>query len=162
MSVAGESRASSPAWSGDVGAQRLFAHVQEACGAGSDFPIRLEAGLRAAIELLAAEPELAYELTVAPHLGADAAALDGMGRWLDRFGELLRDAAADDPRASREPSFIGRFLVDSVRFQIGRLILSREGDELPRLLPRLLEGVLSYYFRPGEPRTLVNAVLARR
>jgi hypothetical protein len=152
-----------PAWSGDAGADRLFARVQDACGGGENLPTRLEAGLRAALGLLAAEPELAYELTVAPYMGADEAALDGLREWLGRFGALLRDAAADDPRAATSDlTYLAPFLIGGVRFQIARLIIGGEGSEILRLLPGTLEALLAYYFEPGEPQTLARAALSRR
>jgi hypothetical protein len=149
-------------WSGDAGARRLFGLVRDACEGGEDLPSRLEAGLRAALVLLAAEPELAYELTVAPYMEPDDAALDGLGEWLGRFGGLLRSAAVEDPRASQESSFVAHFLIGGVRFQVGRLVLNGEASDLPRLLPGTLEALLAYYFEPGEPRRLAHIALAGR
>ena len=154
-----ETPAGRPVWSGEAGARRLFAAVRGACADREDLPARLEAGLRAALDLLAAEPELAYELTVAPYMGADEVALDGLSKWLGQFGDLLRQAAAEDPGASQESSFIAHFLIGGVRFQVARLALNGEASELARLLPSLLEGLLSYYFDPGEPRRLALAAL---
>jgi hypothetical protein len=151
-----------PRWPGEAGARRLFACVREAGAEGHDLPSRLEAGLRAALELLAAEPELAYVLTVSPYVGGDEAALDYHRDWIGRFGDLLRDAAADDPRASREPSFLAPFLIGGVRFQIARLVLAGEGPDLLRLLPGTLEALLAYYFEPGEPRQPAGAALRTR
>jgi hypothetical protein len=71
-------------------ARRLFALVRDACAEGEDLPTRLEAGLRAALTMLAGEPELAYELTVAPWLDSDDGALDAQRAWMERFGDLLR------------------------------------------------------------------------
>lgn len=147
-------------WSGDPGARQLLAAVSGACQGGADLPARLEAGLRAALEMLAAEPGLAHELTVAPWLDSEDGSLDAERVWMARFGDLLLDAVRSDPRttSSRLP-FLARFLIGGVRFQIGRLVLNGEAADLPRLLPGLLEGVLSYYFEPGEPRRLASAAL---
>ncbi|HEX4306453.1 MAG TPA: hypothetical protein VHZ54_10470 [Solirubrobacterales bacterium] len=146
-------------WSGDGEARHLFALVQAACAAGDDLPTRLEAGLRTVLETLAADPELAYRLTVAPYLGADDEALDAQREWIARFGALLREAAAGDPRASTEPSFLAPFLVGGVRFLIARLVIKGEGSDLLRLLPGTLETLLAYYFEPGEPRPLARVAL---
>jgi hypothetical protein len=155
-----EDRAPRPSWSGDAAAERLFARVRSACDGGEDLPTRLEAGLRAALGLLADEPELAYELTVAPYLGADEAALDGLRYWLGCFGALLRGAAEDDPRAATsELTYLAPFLIGGVRFQIARLIIGGEGSDLRRLLPGTLEALLAYYFEPGEPQALARAAL---
>jgi hypothetical protein len=144
-------------WSGDAGAQRLFGLVRSACAGAGDLPTRLEAGLRVALETLAADPELAHLLTAEPYLGDDEAALEAQREWIRRFGELLRDAAAKDPGASAGPPFLAPFLIGGVRFQIARLAINREVSELPRLLPGMLDAVLAYYLEPGEPRPLVRA-----
>jgi hypothetical protein len=151
-----------PEWSGEPATRRLFVLVRDACQGGDDFPARLEAGLRAALEMLAAEPRLAYQLTVTPWLQSDDGELDALRTWTAHFGDLLRDAAASDPRTT--PSsipFLSTFLIGGVRFQIGRLVLRDEASDLIRLLPGLLEGLLAYYFEPGEPRALADAALTR-
>jgi hypothetical protein len=149
-----------PSWSGDAGARRLFLVVRGACGGGDDLPTRLEAGLWAALGMLAAEPELAYELTVAPYLGADEVALDGVREWLGRFGGLLREAVASDPRTTpTDLRFLAAFVVGGVRFQIARLVIAGEAEDLLRLLPGILEALLAYYFEPGEPRRLALSAL---
>jgi hypothetical protein len=149
-----------PPWSGDAGARRLFGLVREACEGREDLPTRLEAGLRAALGMLAAEPELAYELTVAPYMGDDEAALDGLREWLARFGGILGEAAASDPRTTTpELTYLAPFLIGGVRFQIARLIIGGEGSDLLRLLPGTLEALLAYYFEPGQPQTLARAAL---
>lgn len=147
-------------WVGDAGARRLFAHVRSACAPHDGLPARLEAGLRAALDLLAAEPDLARLLTVDPYLGDDQAALAAQRRWIARFAGLLREAVAADPRTTpSDLRFLGEFLIGGVRFQIARCILKGETAELPRLLPGLLECLLSYYFDPGEPPRLARAAL---
>jgi hypothetical protein len=144
-------------WSGDEDARRLFALVRCACAGAGDLPTRLEAGLRVALDTLAADPELAHLLTAEPYLGDDGGALEAQREWIERFGELLRDAAAEDPRTSPAPPFLAPFLIGGVRFQIARLAINREVADLPRLLPGTLDALLAYYFEPGEPRTLARA-----
>jgi hypothetical protein len=151
---------SPPPWPGDGGGKRLFSLVRGACADADGLPARLEAALRAALGALAAEPELAHRLTVEPYLGEEQEALDAQLEWVGRFGVLLRDAAAADPRASKEPLFLAPFLIGGVRLQIARLVLTGEAPELLRLLPGTLEGLLAYYFEPGEPRVLARAALA--
>jgi hypothetical protein len=153
---------SRPPWSGDAGAGRLFGAVRNACAQTRGLPACLEAGLRAALEMLAADTELSHLLAVDPYLGAEEDALDAQQEWIARFGELLREAAAADPRASDHPPFVHPFLIGGVRFQIARLVLKGEGSDLARLLPGTLEALLAYYFEPGEPRHLARAALGAR
>jgi hypothetical protein len=156
-------RDASTPWPGDAGARRLLACVRSACRAEDGLPARLEAGLRVALETLAADPGLARLLTVEPHLGSDQGALGAQRRWIGRFGDLLREAVADDPRTTTSDlPFLSGFVIGGVRFRIARLVLNGEAAELPRLLPGLLEGVLSYYFEPGDPPRLARAALDAR
>jgi hypothetical protein len=134
--------------------------VRDARSDSRELPTRLEAALRTALAMFSADPEFARRLTVDSHLGADQAALDAQREWMGRFGKLLDAAAASDPRASREPSFLAPFLIGGVRFQIARHLSNGEASDLSRLLPSFLEGLLSYYFEPGEPRRLAEAALA--
>jgi hypothetical protein len=155
-----EPRQGPPApWEGERGVERLFARVCSACRTRDGLPGRLEAGLRAALVMLAEEPDLARLLTVDPYLGDDRAALDAHRAWIGRFGDLLRRAAADDPAVSRESDFLASFLIGGIRFQIARLVLKKEAADLPRLLPGLLDALLAYYFEPREPRRLAAMVL---
>ncbi len=147
-------------WSGESEVERLYERVREACAAEADLPGRLAAALRAALDLLAADPELAYRLTVDPALGLEPEAPRAALRWVARFGDLLSGAAAEDPRASREPAFLAGFLVGGVRFQIAGLVLAGEAADLPRLLPGVLEALLAYYLEPGEAPGLAAAALA--
>jgi hypothetical protein len=149
-------------WQGESGAEQLFERVRSTCDTRRGLPGRLEAGLRAALAMLAEEPDLARLLTVDPYLGDDQVALDAHRAWIRRFGDLLRSAAAEDPRTSRESDFLAYFLIGGVRFQIARLVLKGEGPALPRLLPGLLEALLADYFEPGDPPDLAREALADR
>jgi hypothetical protein len=152
------------AWSGEEGARRLFAALRGACAEAEGLPARLAAGLWTTFEILGEEPELAHRLTVEPYLqdGGGDDALDAHQKWIRRFGGLLRDAAAEDPRATQVSSFLAPFLIGGVRFQIARLVMAGEASDLLRLLPGTLEALLAYYFEPGEPRRLAHIALAGR
>jgi hypothetical protein len=93
-----------PPWSGDVGAEQLLAAVRDACGEGEDLPSSLEAGLRAALAMLAADPELAHVLTVGPWPGEEDGGLGAKGEWTRRFCGLLSGAVASDPRTTASDS----------------------------------------------------------
>jgi hypothetical protein len=152
-----------PRWPGDAGARRLFEAVRDTCVEGKDLPARLEAGLRTALGLFASDPDLARLLTVDAFRERDDGAFDLSRRWVERFGELLREAAASDPRTSSvEASFRATFLIGGVRHEIGRHVRDGGASELPGLLPDMLESLLAFYFEPGEPRRLAQAALAGR
>jgi hypothetical protein len=150
-----------PRWSGDAGAGQLFAAVRDACAGGEDLPSRLEAGLRAAFDMLAADPELARRLTLWPGPDEGESAFEARREWIGRFGDLLSGAVAGDPRTTSSAArpLLAAFLIGGVCFQVARLVIRAEGDELPRLLPGTLEVLLAFYFEPGEARDLALAAL---
>jgi hypothetical protein len=110
--------------------------------------------------MLAADPELARRLTVAPCPDDEAGAFDAQREWIGRFGDLLSDAVAGDPRTTPSvPPFLADFLIGGVCFRIARLLRRGEDDELLRLLPGTLEGLLAFYVEPGEAKGLASAAL---
>ena len=137
-------------WPGEAGARRLFESVREACAAREDLPASLEAGLRTALEILAADPELAYLLTVETGSSEGGDGIAARREWSSRFGALLHAAAVGDPRTTIGRRFLADFLVDGVRFQIACVILEGEESDLLRLLPGTLEALLAYFIEPGE------------
>jgi hypothetical protein len=152
-------RASGEPWPGEVGAERLQAAVLDACASRADFPARLEAALRAALDMLASDPDLAYQLTVQPYLGNREQDLAALQCWVARFGDLLRDAAAAYPAAGARPRFAEPFLIGGIRFQIARMTLGGEAGELGRLLPSTLEFLLGFYVEPPWGQALARAAL---
>jgi hypothetical protein len=113
--------------------------------------------------MFASDPDLVRLLTVDAFLEREDGALEASRRWVGRFGELLREAAASDPRTSAvETSFLSTFLIGGVRHEIGRRLRDGDASELPGLLPDMLEALLAFYFEPGEPRHLAQAALAGR
>jgi hypothetical protein len=147
-------------WPGEAGAERLRDAVLAACARRKDFPGQLEAALRAALELLAADPDLAHLLTVRPYLDDGEAALRAQRRWLHRFGELLRNAAPACPEADSRPRFLEPFLIGGIRFQIAGQVLDGEAEQLQRLLSSALEFLLSFYLESGEVRRIVREAAA--
>jgi hypothetical protein len=134
--------AGGPAWPSEPGAERLYRAVRAACGGGGEFAERVDAGLSAALSALAADPDLCRDLVV---LGSDPRTLSAQRGWVDRFGELLRGAAADQPGVNLGPRFREPFLVDCVRLEVGRRVLAGEAARLQALRPELLELIMAYY-----------------
>lgn len=139
--------ASEPTWPAEPGAARLYRAVRAACASGDGLAERLDLGLAAALSFLAADVDLSRDLTV---LGGDAESLTAQRRWVASFAELLRGAAGDRPGASPGPRSREPFLVDGIRFQIGRRVRAGETARLQELHPELLSIVLAYY-RDGKP-----------
>ena len=127
--------------SAESGAARLYGSVRAACASGGDFAERVDAGLAAALSLLAADPDLSRHLV----LGSDQEALAAQRRWVASFGELLREAAADLPGASSGPRLRETLLIDGIRLQLGRRVLAGEAARMEELRPELLRIVMACY-----------------
>jgi hypothetical protein len=134
------------------GAERLLRTVTAACEPGAAFAEQVEAALRAALALFAAEPELGRLLTMRPFDGGDEVIARYL-HWQRRYGELLAAAAARDPAAYRHPSFVAPALVSGVCWRVFQYLQADGAAHLEGLLPELLEFVFVSYFgaeRAGE------------
>jgi hypothetical protein len=141
-------------WPAEPEAARLYRAVRAACGSRDEFAERVDAGIDAALSFLAPDPGLARDLTV---LGGDVPTFTAQRRWVVRFAELLR-GAADPPGASPDPRFREPFLIDGIRFQIGRRVLAGETARLQELRPDLLRIVLTCY---GDDRPAAESASAQ-
>ena len=135
-------------------AQRLRDTIAAACDPRDAFADRVQAGLRVALALLAADPALARLLTVEPFLG-DGDPLPRYRHWQKRYGALLRRAAAESPEALTNPPFVEPALIGGIRSQIADLVLAGEDDRLEDLLPGFTEFLLAYY-RPAPASQLTE------
>lgn len=116
------------------GHERLFGILTGACeGAGSPEE-KLERSLAAALDTLAAEPELARMLFVeAPGSAGEEIALS-YHEWLRRYGSLLH---ADSPTpASGE---FDQVIVGGIATRIASEVLRGGGEELRDLTPHLVD-----------------------
>lgn len=93
----------------------------------------MEAALGSALGLLAAEPDLAWALTIEPELG-DEVAIRRRQRWKQRYGALLRQAAEEDPEIPSRPPFLEPALVGGIRRLIAQQVLCGEAERLEELL----------------------------
>jgi hypothetical protein len=148
-------RASALAVSYERAAERVRAAIAVALEPGAGFAERVEAALREALALLAAEPALAHLLVVRPFAG-DAAALACYERWQRRCAEALREAAALDLDAYEHPPFFEPALVSDLCAQVARQ-LGADPGRLDDLAPGLLELVHACYFGPERAARLVDA-----
>lgn len=121
----------------EAGADRLTKEIEGACmAAEGDRPERVEAGIVAALELLAAEPPLAHLLTTEPPSRA-AALWAGRQRLAADLADLLRDARGAEGSSEREARLIGGALaLVSTRTRAGKA--ERLGDLVPALSEFLL------------------------
>jgi AcrR family transcriptional regulator len=137
----------------EIAQERLLGVLTFQCYMRSGPVERIDAALRAGLDLLAAEPGLARLIVVeAPAVGQAMAARHYA--WLDRYSRMLRLAVvgtADvaEPRPALEPAIAG-----AVVSRVKQLVLAGETRKLPGLRPELTQLVLSFF---GSPEPLVFA-----
>jgi len=132
------------------GAERVLRAIEAASREGDDFASRLGAGIDAALATLAANPLTAGGMARASLL-AGVPLFDLQPAWMERLVAMLRAAAAADPRVSRPPEFVDRYLVHGLWRLVAERIRHGGTTELPSLAPDLLECVLVFYALESQP-----------
>lgn len=142
----------------EAGHERLFDILVQPCDADATIEERVERSLAAALEALAAEPDVARLLFVeAPSAGEETALR--YHEWLQRYGTLLRSVAPDMPRQSRPAPEVEGVIVGGIASRVGSEVLHGKAAELPGLTAPLVEYVLAFY-RLGEPGPKEGKVVA--
>jgi len=124
----------------------LVAHVEsafEACVA-EPWPQRIVAGVRALVELLAAEADIARMAMVEVTAAGDAAR-ERYRAALARFRPFLEEGRTYSSQGEELPADTARFAIGGATSMIFDEIRAGRGPELPRLLPDLVFAVLMPY-----------------
>ena len=133
----------------EVGHERLFDVLTQPCEAGATIEERVEGSLAAALDALAAEPDVARLLFVeAPSAGEEIALR--YHEWLGRYGTLLRSAAPDLPPQSIPAPEVEGVIVGGIASRVASEVLNGRAAKLRDLTAPLVEYVLAFY-RLGEP-----------
>lgn len=139
----------------------LVAHVASAfeAAAGEPWPERIAAGLRALVELLAAEADIARMAMVEVTAAGDEAR-ERYRAALARFAPFLEEGRTHSGQGDALPPDTARFAIGGATSMIFDEIRAGRGPELTRLLPDLLFAVLMPYVGPeaaeDEMRRLVR------
>jgi AcrR family transcriptional regulator len=142
----------------ELGHERLFDVLSAPCYEGATIKERVERSLTAALETLAAEPDLARLLFVeAPSAGEDIALR--YHEWLQRYGTLLRAAAPDLPPQSSPAPEVEGVIVGGIASRVASEVLRGRGAQLQDLTAPFVEYVLAFY-RSSEPAPKQGKVLA--
>jgi AcrR family transcriptional regulator len=134
----------------DAGHERLFEVLVQPCEEGTTIEERVEGSLTAALDALAADPDMARMLFVeAPSAGEEIALR--YHEWLQRYGTLLRSVAPDlPPRAIPAPEVEG-VIVGGIASRVASEVLNGRAKKLRDLTAPLIEYVLAFY-RLGDTR----------
>ncbi|HEX5711930.1 MAG TPA: TetR/AcrR family transcriptional regulator [Solirubrobacterales bacterium] len=131
--------------------ERLLEVLERPCERGSSVEERVETALGAALDLLAAEPEIGRLLFVeAP--GASAEVALRYHDWLRRYGTLLRSAV---PQAAEKSSLaveIDQVIVGGIASRVASELLQGRASQLRILTPHLVDYVLAFYGAGPSPR----------
>lgn len=125
---------------------QIAEHLRQAGGVAAapyeEWPDRVAAKLRSALEVFAANPDLVrFYLVEAPRAGDEIAA-----RYRHVTSRALADLTADRPPSIRQPSEAIEYAVmGGMAALIADRVQAGEGENLPSLLPDLLELVLTPY-----------------
>lgn len=143
------------------GHERLFGILAGACEGTGSPEEKLERSLAAALDTLAAEPELGRLLFVeAPGSAGEEIALR-YHEWLRRYGSLLHGdvAGADSPAARPAAEELDQVIVGGIATRIASEVLRGGGEELRDLTPHLVE-YLRAFAAPGAPGSAAAEVVA--
>ncbi len=130
-------------------AERLLEEVEASFDPDVGFAENVESALRTALVFFAADPAAASLLTVEPY-AAEVEVAQRYRRWLERFGELLRNAANSGSNTSPHLPFLEPALIAGITWQISRWVLAERTERLEQQLPTLLEFVLVFYVDAGQ------------
>jgi AcrR family transcriptional regulator len=127
----------------------LIAHVSAAyeSAGGEPWPERIAAALRAMLELLAAEADIARMAIVeVTAVGEDARIR--FRAALERFVPFLEAGRPASSQGDELPPGTARFAIGAVIAMIFDEVRAGRGPELPRILPELAFAVLTPYLGP--------------
>jgi AcrR family transcriptional regulator len=124
--------------------ERLLAILEQPCRRGVSVEERVETALGAALDMLAAEPEVARLLFVeAPSAGEEIALR--YHEWLRRYSVLLRGAIPQAPDKSSLAVEIDQVIVGGIATRVASEILQNRATQLRTLTPHLVDYVLAFY-----------------
>jgi AcrR family transcriptional regulator len=138
----------------------LVAHVTSAFEAatGEPWPERIAAGLRAMVELLAVEADIARMAMVEVTAAGD----DARARYraaLARFTPFLEEGREYSSRVEELPDDTARFAIGGATSMIFDEIRAGRGPELVRILPDLVFAVLMPYLGPEDAEDEMRRVM---
>jgi AcrR family transcriptional regulator len=122
------------------GVERLAGVVEEAVQSERGWTNQLSAGLRAGLELLAADPSLAHLLLVESLAAARPARLEHE-RSLERLAEILRPPVEGGQEAVSEET--ARMLAGGLASHLSGRVLAGEAEKLPELHDPMLQYLLA-------------------
>jgi AcrR family transcriptional regulator len=137
----------------------LLAHVQSAfeSAAGEPWPHRVSAAVRALVDLLATEADIARMVMIEVTTVGEEARIRYRAA-LSRFTFLFADGRGASSQGSELPADTARFAIGGATSMIFDEIRGGRGPELTRILPDLVFAVLMPYLGPKTAEEEMNRV----
>lgn len=124
--------------------RRLADHLLHACAGESGWPEKVAAGLRAALDFAAQQPQEAH-LLIVDAVAVDAAVAARVIESNDCLAALLRSGREQSERAAELPDLTESALVGAASGLIGSRLLSGRSADLGELTPALIQLFLIPY-----------------
>ncbi len=131
----------------------LRTRIESACAGQDDWPQRVAAGVRAAFDFAAEQPEAARSLTGE----ALARGKEGQAqhrRLIAYLAELLRSGHEPGPSAPVTPAVAEDAVTGGIALRVGRLLDADREQELPALAAEAIELILIPHVGPEEARRI--------
>lgn len=140
----------------------VIAHLRDLIEAAiepiPDWPHRVVAGLRALLDFLAEDPELA-RLFLVDSVTAGPAVAERFREQIDTFVPLLQPGRAERDNPRPLPDSTEESLIGALVSTLSRSLAFGDVAALPDLLPDLIEFVLMPYVGPAEAHRLAQEAL---
>jgi AcrR family transcriptional regulator len=145
--------------------EAIVAHLQERIAAATrlrpDWPARVIAALRAALEFFAAEPALARFCLLEP-ITASPATAARLRESLLAAVPYMREGRTERPDGGALPESTEDSLLGGLLTLASRAVLAGDAESLEALLPDLVEFALSPYLGPEVAKRLAAEAAAER
>jgi AcrR family transcriptional regulator len=137
-------------------ADHIFSSMRAAADSFAEWPQRVRAALATMLRFLAAEPELARLVMIAPNVVGGEAAVRHRAS-LQRFAEVLKEGRPPPSAEHPLPESVEETLVGGIVSLIVREIEAGRGEQLERLLSELVELTLVPYVGAEQAARLAAA-----
>lgn len=135
----------------DTAVDLIGRRLAEAYASEDDWPLKLRASISALLGVFASSPELARLCLTEPFV-AGARISRRYQEQVDRLASYLREGRNFSSDAASYPETTERGLIGSIASQVGRKVSAGEAEQLPELLPDLVQFALTPYLGAVEAR----------
>jgi AcrR family transcriptional regulator len=124
--------------------EAAMSRVVEAAAAVESWPSRVNAGLAAFLDFVAAEPDLA-RLSIVDALAAGPASIERYERSIQAFVPLLRLGRKVSPNGEELPATVEETIVGGIFWIVYQRLILDEAERIGELRPELAEFALTPY-----------------